>query len=481
MSGIARKRANRLMTDSTGWSSPPPSSFVRGNTMNRRHLVACGLADALLAGPAAIDDFVERARHALGRKPRWLAPLCRRAFERFGSSLNPRQRNKLIEFIQLDAGYQDAWLAERMPRIKHYFLQPHAMQPRSGALAGYALPDLPTSAALAAWLGVTPEQLEWYADVRHMNRNAAEQLGHYHYRWLLKRSGGVRLVEIPKAALREIQRKILREILDPVMPHDAAHGFRRGHSCLTYAAPHCGRMVVLRMDLQNFFTRIPAAPIHALFETLGYPETVARRLAGLCTNCVPARVIGELLASGLPSALAHLPWELRKRYADAHLPQGAPTSPALANLCALHLDFRLAGLADSLGGAYTRYADDIAISADESLRRRSGAVSALVAAIAAEERFEINHHKTRVMHRSGRQRLTGIVVNTKPNVLRPDYDELKAILHNCVRFGPAAQNRDGRTGFRAHLLGRIAHVQSLNARKAEKLRKVFEAIRWDRD
>jgi RNA-directed DNA polymerase len=449
--------------------------------MNRRHLVACGLADALLAGPIGVDDLVERARHALGRKARWIAPMCRRAFARFGSSLNARQRNKLIEFIETDAGYHHAWLADKPPRLKHYFMLPNAMLPRAGALAGVALPDLPTSADLAAWLEISPEELEWFADVRQMNRKASEPLTHYHYRWMPKRSGGVRLVEIPKEKLREIQRRILRGILDPVMPHDAAHGFRKGRSCLTHASPHCGQAVVLRMDLQDFFTRIPGAPVQALFETLGYPEPVARRLAGICINRVPSRVINEMLASDLPSVRSHLPWELRKRLMDSHLPQGAPTSPALANLCALHLDFRLAGLAEVLGGAYTRYADDIAISAGDDLRRRSGAVSSLVAAIAKEERFEVNHHKTRVMHRSARQRLTGIVVNDKPNVARHDYDALKATLHNCVRHGPAAQNREGHPAFRDHLLGRIAHVRSLNLHRAEKLMRVFEKIHWQDD
>ena len=440
--------------------------------MNRKHLVACALADALLAGPAGINEFAARTQHALGRKPRWLPPMCRRAFERFGSGLNQRQRIKLIEFIEADRGYRGAWLEKKPPRIAHHFLQPPTMLPRPGALASSAIPDIPTSSDLAAWLEISPEELEWFADLRHMNRNSTP-LDHYHYRWLLKRSGGVRLVEIPKAKLRELQRKILRGILDLVLPHNAAHGFRRGRSCLTNARPHCGKLVVLRMDLQNFFTSIPAARIHALFDTLGYPEQVARRLTGLCTNRVTSLILRDM-----PGGIGQLPWDQRKLYTEAHLPQGAPTSPGLANLCALHLDFRLTGLAESLGGAYTRYADDLAISADESLRRRARTVSALAAAIAREERFEINHHKTRIMHRSSRQRLTGIVVNKKPNVPRKEYEQLKAILHNCAKFGPESQNREEHPGFRAHLLGRIGYVGSLNATKGMKLMRSFQAVEW---
>jgi hypothetical protein len=240
-------------------------------------------------------------------------------------------------------------------------------------------------------------------------------------------------MEVPKARLRQLQRKILRGILDRVPVHAAAHGFRQGRSCRSFVAPHVGREVVLRMDLRDFFPSIP----------------VARILAGLCTNGV------------------------------RHLPQGAPTSPSLANLCALHLDLRLDALAESVNGRYTRYADDIAISGDEVLRRRVSRVSGLVSRIAIEEQFAVNHRKTRAMHRSHRQLLTGIVVNEKANVRRPDFDRLKAILTNCARYGPDSQNRERRMDFRGHLEGRVAHVASLNPSRATKLQAILATIDWN--
>lgn len=307
------------------------------------------------------------------------------------------------------------------------------------------------------------------ADVRSMNP-ADGPLCHYRYAWIPKRQSS-RLVEVPKPRLREIQRKLLREILDLVPVHRAAHGFRRGYSCRTFVEPHVGRDVILRMDLRNFFPAIPAPRIHALFETLGYPEAVARLLAGLCTNRVPMVVARRGAAS----------WTEAKRLGVPHLPQGAPTSPALANLCALHLDFRLDGLSQALGGQYTRYADDLAISGGEELRRASQRIPALVAAIALDEGFEINHRKTRAMHRGRRQMLTGIVVNTKANVPRQEFDRLKAILSNCVRNGAASQNREGVTDFRAHLAGRVAYVRSLNPGRGAKLEAILSRITWKQE
>jgi RNA-directed DNA polymerase len=77
------------------------------------------------------------------------------------------------------------------------------------------------------------------------------------------------------------------------------------------------------------------------------------------------------------------------------------------------------------------------------------------------------------------QQLVGVVVNTHPNIRRSEYDRLKAILYNCVRHGPASQNRDGHEDFRAYLLGRIAHVTMLNRPRGQRLRTLFERICWN--
>jgi RNA-directed DNA polymerase len=173
-----------------------------------------------------------------------------------------------------------------------------------------------------------------------------------------------------------------------------------------------------------------------------------------------------------------LTWIERKQLEVPHLPQGAPTSPALSNLCALHLDLRLDALAESVGANYTRYVDDLAFSGGDPVRRRVARLGLSVAAIAREEGFDVNHRKTRVMHRAHRQTLTGIVVNEKPNIRRDEFDRLKAILTNCAIHGTASQNRDSHADFRAHLIGRIGYVMTVNALRGAKLRSIFERIDW---
>jgi hypothetical protein len=274
-----------------------------------------------------------------------------------------------------------------------------------------------------------------------------------------------------------MQRRVLHEILDLVPPHDAAHGYRRGHSVASCVAPHCGRSVVLCVDLRDFFPSIRASRVHALFRTAGYPASVARLLTGLCTNSVPDDVLAQWPQREGRAAS----WASQQRFRFAHLPQGAPTSPALANLCAHRLDRRLAGLAASAGASYTRYADDLVFSGDRKLERCLRRFHVAVCRIALEEGFEVHTRKSRFMCQAVRQQVAGIVLNAHPNIDRYEYDRLKAILTNCARHGPHGQNRSGHADFRGHLAGRIAYVGMLNPVRGQKLRTLFDRIRWEGD
>ncbi len=161
-----------------------------------------------------------------------------------------------------------------------------------------------------------------------------------------------------------------------------------------------------------------------------------------------------------------------------HLPQGAPTSPAVANLCAFGLDVRLAAAAEAVGAAYSRYADDLVFSGDVELARRAQRFEAFVAAVVEDEGFAVNHRKTRVMRRSERQRVAGLVVNVRPRASREAFDRTKAILHNCLVHGPASQNKAGHEDFRAHLQGLIAWIATGDSARGERLRAAFDRIVW---
>jgi hypothetical protein len=334
-------------------------------------------------------------------------------------------------------------------------------------------------AGLAERLELSCGQLAWLADVRGLERSVSqEKLRNYRYRVTHRRGGIPRLLEAPKARLKEIQRWVLHEILEQVPLHDAAQGFARGRSVATHAALHTGQAAILRLDLKDFFASVTAGRVFGIYLTLGYLPSVAHVLTGLSTNTTAEAVWAAVPRASDPRLVQPQFW-LGRALATPHLPQGAPTSPALANLAAFRLDRRLAGLAASMSLRYSRYADDLTFSGSGRLWRGRRSVAALVAEIARDEGFAINEGKTASHSAGGRQLVCGIVVNVRPNVVRSEYDELKAILHNAGRHGPAGQNRSAVADFKAHLRGRISWVASLNPARGEKLRRRFDEIRWD--
>jgi len=159
-----------------------------------------------------------------------------------------------------------------------------------------------------------------------------------------------------------------------------------------------------------------------------------------------------------------------RRLASPHLPQGAPTSPALANLCAFSLDLRLEGLAWRFGARYSRYADDIVFSGPQGLARERRALHGWVQAIARAEGFELHPRKTREMPQHCRQQVTGVVVNERPNLERGAYDLLRAQLHRLAATGCNAQTR-------ARLQGQVSWASQLVvASRADKLRRMLAAV-----
>ena len=441
--------------------------------MNARKRIALNLAAALLAGAWGPVSLRRQAAGYLGPtsvKLQWA--LIDELLEQvaIGHPPSPRRLTDLLMRCEhFDAAVAPIGeTAQGIPPVLESAL--FAPSPRYSRID---VPRLATSRDLAGWLGLDISQLDWLADARRQHKTTAIPiLQHYRHIFSSKRCGPPRLIEAPKPRLKSVQRQILRGILDMVPVHDCVHGFVARRSCITSAQIHAGEAMVVGLDLKDFFPSTPIRRINGLFRSLGYPWTVACLLTGLCSTSTPGSVFMRL-----PEARRQ-DWSIRQMYQARHLPQGAPTSPATANLAARQLDVRLCGLAKKFGANFSRYADDLAFSGDQGFARKIKPFLAAVETIVREEGYGLNAKKTRIMGRGGRQRITGLVVNDHVNVSRADYDRLKAILHNCVKNGPSAENRDKLADFRAHLDGRVVWLENVNPARGERLRRQFNAIRW---
>ncbi len=336
-------------------------------------------------------------------------------------------------------------------------LMPARMAPDRFLSAHWTVPSITTQGALAHWLDLPVEYLDWFCG-QMKPADIGSKLSHYHVVKISKKSGGNRLLEVPKQEMKRVQRHVLDGILEHIPPHDCSHGFQRGRSIVSYVEPHVGQQVIVKFDLSDYFLTADRIRVRALFHLAGYPPQIAKYLAALCTHGFK----DEKLAGY---------W----KYERAHLPQGAPSSPAIADRLLFKLDVRLAGLAEKLEMNYSRYADDLAFSSSERMKTgKINGLKKLVSRIVEEEGWWLNDEKTRVMKQGQRQRLAGLVVNTKANVARSEFDRLKAIIFRVQRNGLEAENRMNHSNFLEHLRGRVSFVQMVNPKRGEKLSELLE-------
>ncbi len=318
------------------------------------------------------------------------------------------------------------------------------------ALAGNGdLPRFADAAQLAAAMGISIGELRWLTFGRKVSKTT-----HYQRFHLPKKSGGLRLISAPMPRLKEMQTWVLRTLLEPVPLHAAACGFRRGLSIVDNARPHVGAEIVVNIDLKDFFPTLTYPRVKGAFRKLGYSGQVATLLALLTTE--PEMV--EVALDGQRYWMAQ---------GERHLPQGAPSSPALTNIICRGLDQALHGRAEMLGWNYSRYADDMTFSASgEQARAQVGALLTTVTKIVGDHGFIIHPDKTKVLRKNSRQEVTGIVVNEKLSLDRKTMRRFRAVMFQVEQDGPAGKRWGQAEDVLAGLAGYAHFIQMVDPDRA---------------
>jgi retron-type reverse transcriptase len=244
--------------------------------------------------------------------------------------------------------------------------------------------------------------------------------GYRIYRIPKSSPGEYRIVEEPNPVLKVIQKMILRLLyrFRPALGK-YAHGFMKKRSIVTNADVHIrklgnsveGPRCMLKMDLKDFFPSVTLTMVHEMMHRWRYPGYLLPLVASFCF--------------------------IKDRNKNTlRLPQGAPTSPYLANLAAVGLDYRMAGLANKWHISkrfqsirYSRYADDLVFTSNySSLFKIIPVVNLLVESC----RFSINKKKTKFRSKPSRLKVCGVVINDKLSTERSLRKNLRAAIHGAT-------------------------------------------------
>lgn len=259
----------------------------------------------------------------------------------------------------------------------------------------------------------------------------------YHEFTVPKRDGTPRTISAPSAALKAAQKRLLFMLDTSVGLPDYVSGFRRGKGLWDNARAHANKKVVVNIDVEDFFPSFTEAKVEKALKGMGLAnETEIPELVRLTTY-------------------------------RGSLPQGAPTSPFIANFGFVPVDEAILALLKKYDGnvGYTRYADDITFSSDDS--KIVNAIRIIEDGILPRFGFRAKKKKTCVYRDHTRQTVTGLVVNNKkPRISRERYMKLRSLVWKELCGKPAVPV--------GTLKGHLAFFRDVDRAGYAKLRKSFE-------
>ena len=294
-----------------------------------------------------------------------------------------------------------------------------------------------------------------------------------------------RVIAVPDPGLKKTQRWIAQSILSHMRPHPASVAFSKGNRLVDAVRPHCGARWIVEMDIRNFFESVTEISVYRIFHSLGYQPLVALEMARICT-----RLGSPTPARRKPHWLSHHHYDTISSYNVGrlgHLPQGAPTSPMLANLAVQAFDQSIEEIARHFGVIYTRYADDLTFSTDDrgfdrgSCRLLIGQTSFVM----GRHGFSPNITKTSILTPGSRKLVLGLLVDGQaPRLTREFREKMRQHLYylSAEGAGPSAHARHlgfaAIRGLKNHVYGLAMFARQIELAYGEECLKRLNMVEW---
>jgi RNA-directed DNA polymerase len=258
--------------------------------------------------------------------------------------------------------------------------------------------------------------------------------------------GKLRRLCPPIMPLRKIQKVLLRGLYEQVRWLGCLHGGIPGKSIITNAEQHVGRYLVAAYDISDFFPSTTRNMVRDCFISMNFEPSLSDVMSKLVTL-------------------------------NNSLPQGAPTSMAVANLVFRPSDLRLRKLCKRYGLNYTRYVDDIAISGMKDFRPLAQPIRGNIEMLG----YKVNDKKTQWQFPHNRQVVTGLVVNKILSPTASFLAQTKELIWRCRTEGPddlADEHGFTVRQLKQMLYGRARFVQSVHSKRGRHLRGLLVGISW---
>lgn len=297
-----------------------------------------------------------------------------------------------------------------------------------------------------------------------------------------KRNGAKRFICVPEQGLLKVQRWLHDYIL--CSSHalkslsGAATAYMPDGGHIKNAKRHIGAEWLVKVDITRFFESVSERQVYYVFRELGYRALVAFCFARLCTRVLPYHADMRRWKN-TSRWHSEKNWKFLSTDVLGHLPQGAPTSPMLANLICNGLDKELQEIAQHADLQYSRYADDMTFSGSFPNRAAATIVVSKVSKAVSRQGFSINSQKTSISKNGSRKIVTGLSVEGNTVRLpRAFKDNLRKDIHYLCKYGVEGHcNRIGQKNqfsYLMHVAGRIHYAKIIEPKLAARLDAKFK-------
>lgn len=273
--------------------------------------------------------------------------------------------------------------------------------------------------------------------IRSLQRNAAI----YDDIEITKRDGTTRYISVPQKDLRIFQYNFLKSCLDdPAIYHPAAFAYIKGKSAVQCARVHTDAKWLIKIDIKDFFHYIDERMIYWALRERKVDDYKAFFFARMMTR--EAWSFEEIYKELPKKYHKNHKHKLSKKFDKRHqrlgfLPQGSPTSGALANLVCFNLDNKLSEVAVGNNLTYTRYADDLIFSSTDSFDRTQAETALAEASrVIRKSGFHINSEKTRIIPPGARRQILGVLITDNGLSLpKATRNRIDGDLRSIAKFG----------------------------------------------
>lgn len=258
-----------------------------------------------------------------------------------------------------------------------------------------------------------------------------------------KNDGSYRDIYNVKKRLKIIHGRISNIFLKKVYYPDYLQGSLKNKDFLTNVKNHLGKKVLITEDITNFF---PSISKKVVFEVWAgffkFSKEVSEYLAELITF-------------------------------KGYLVQGGKASSYICNLIFWSRESELVDYLAKKGFKYTRYVDDITVSANKiiTLKEKTDIISriySLLKSVGAKP----NRTKHYIMPRSKRQTMHNLNVNQNiPSMAKQKRDMIKAAVFECEKNFQVNSNSDEYLKLFNKTMGRVNHMKRMHPRIGESLVK----------